>query len=542
MQVGLTYPARWGSTRMAVLRDAATRAGLGDVLLISEPEAAAAYFAKHDHVPLGRTIAVYDLGGGTLDVALLAATPEGFRLVGRPGGMNPLGGDGFDVALLRITLSRALQQVGEAEKLAQPPDVEWQARAAALRQEVRRAKEDLATVDPAQLVLPGLGVGAELSRADLRDACAQDVDASVDEFLRTVELAGVRVSDLAGIYLAGGSSRLPMVGEALTRKLPAPSHRLIRTLHDPKAAVAQGAAELLFRRESAPEPPAPIVRTSSRLTFTGLNRVLVAVAVVALVVGGFVWLRHRDTNEISGVVRDSRGEPLANAALVMWTGDEDHTLRTRTDGDGHYSGHLPRGDYMVEAEVTLPYEGTTITVPLAPHEEGDDVFKLPASGGVKLDLDVHVSGERIDAAGIGEGGYYGYTALVYEGYDYDGTVTSFGALREDLEIAFEFRPSGPLVDGSEGKPVVMTRTVGELLDDGEVSGHDANLRDLPLGSYEVTATLDVGDGTTIPLLILGDDGATWSENQTISLVDACYAGCDIAQVTLQVGIDSTYLA
>src|SRR6187401_3147162 len=89
VQVCLTYPARWGATRQAVLREAATRAGLGDVVLISEPEAAAAYFAKHDRVPPGRSIAVYDLGGGTLDVAVLTATQVGFRVIGRPGGIDP---------------------------------------------------------------------------------------------------------------------------------------------------------------------------------------------------------------------------------------------------------------------------------------------------------------------------------------------------------------------------------------------------------------------------------------------------------------------
>ena len=541
IQVSLTYPARWGAARQSVLRDAATRAGLGDVVLVSEPEAAAAYFAKHGDVHLGRPIAVYDLGGGTLDVAILTATTSGFRLVGRPGGIDPLGGDDVDERLLRLTLTRASEQVAGAEKLINPPDVEWQGHAAALRLEVRRAKEDLGSVDPAQLVLPGLGVSTELSRADLRAACASDVDASVDEFLRTVELAGIRLPELAGIYLAGGSSRLPMLSEALTKKLPASCHRLVRSLNDPKTAVALGAAELLFRDESSSEEHSPIMRARSRLPMRGFNRVLVAAAVIALVVGGLVWLRQRDTNDVSGTLRDSRGEPLANASLVIQTDQDKRQIKTTTDGDGHYSGSLPRGDYLVHAYVNVRYEGAVIAVYLARHS-GSGVIKLPASGGIDLDWDLRVSGERDSPPEFGTSAFYGYTVDVYDGYDYEGVVAGLSALREDLNVVFRFEPVGPLVDGSESKPVEVTRTVGELLSGEEILGHDSQLQDIPLGSHVLTATLDVGDGTTIPLVFLSDDGASWSESQTISLAEVCEITCESTLFALEVGIDSTYLA
>jgi hypothetical protein len=540
IQVSLTYPARWGAARQSVLRDAATRAGLGDVILVSEPEAAAAYFAKQDRVPLGRTIAVYDLGGGTLDVALLAATPGGFHLVGRPGGIDPLGGNDVDERLLRLTLSRASeQQVAGVEKLIDPPDAEWQGNCAALRQAVRAAKEDLASVDPVQLVLSGLGASGELSRADLRGACATDVDASVDEFLRTVELAGVPLQELAGIYLAGGSSRLPMLREALARKLPAPCQRLVRTLNDPKAAVALGAAELLFREETTSEPLSPIVGSRSRMP-ARFARLLIPAAVLALVVGGLVWLHTRATDEISGTVRDSRGKPLANTSIVISTDQLNRQINAKTDGDGHYSSSLPRGEYLVEAYVNLPYEGGVVTVPLARHS-GPDTIKLPDRGGVDLDWDLKVSGERDDALGVGGPAFYGFTAAVYDGYDDTGAVSPLSALREDLKVTFRFKPVGPLVDGSEGKPLTVTRTIGELLGGGEILGHDGALEDIPLGSQVVTATLDVGDGTTIPLLFISDDGASWSESQTISLGVVCEATCDTSTVSLVMGIDSTYL-
>jgi hypothetical protein len=143
---------------------------------------------------------------------------------------------------------------------------------------------------------------------------------------------------------------------------------------------------------------------------------------------------------------------------------------------------------------------------------------------------------------VGTSAYYGYTAIVHDGYDYDGVVSSLSALREDLEVVFRFEPVGPLVDGSEGKPVVVTRTIGELLSGEEVLGHDSRLLDIPLGTHVLTVTLDVGDGTTIPLVLLSEDGASWAESQTIRLAEVCTTTCDISMATLQVGIESAYLA
>jgi molecular chaperone DnaK (HSP70) len=79
----LTCPADWGNPRREVLRAAARDAGLGDVLLIDEPVAAATYCVEvlGQRVPPGASIAVFDFGGGTLDVALLRLEPAGWRVL-----------------------------------------------------------------------------------------------------------------------------------------------------------------------------------------------------------------------------------------------------------------------------------------------------------------------------------------------------------------------------------------------------------------------------------------------------------------------------
>src|SRR5690348_17500090 len=73
-EVRLTHPARWGERRRSLLVEAARRAGLGGApRLIPEPVGAASYFTAvlGTQIPVGRSIAIYDLGGGTFDATVV---------------------------------------------------------------------------------------------------------------------------------------------------------------------------------------------------------------------------------------------------------------------------------------------------------------------------------------------------------------------------------------------------------------------------------------------------------------------------------------
>src|SRR6266511_49307 len=75
----LTYPADWGQQRRGVLIEAARLAGIGQVTLVDEPVAAATYCVDvlRQQVPVGRSLAVFDFGGGTLDLAVVRSEPQG---------------------------------------------------------------------------------------------------------------------------------------------------------------------------------------------------------------------------------------------------------------------------------------------------------------------------------------------------------------------------------------------------------------------------------------------------------------------------------
>lgn len=239
-EVRLTHPVRWGATRKTKLCEAATIAGLPAAELIPEPVAAATHYAA-EALTSGQYVAVYDLGGGTLDTAVLCRTDDDFVVVGQPGGREDLGGEDFDERLY-LFLGEQLPEDAWARMRTAPLDGDSRAWARAnreLRRRARRAKELLSSNPQVDVYIPAplecdLTVTAEQLNGLIRD----DIEDSIAELNRTIHSAGLEPSQLAAVYLAGGSSRMPLVAHLIQEQLGVtPRH-----LDDPKAVVSLGAA------------------------------------------------------------------------------------------------------------------------------------------------------------------------------------------------------------------------------------------------------------------------------------------------------------
>ena len=131
--VVLTHPAEWGPERRGVLEAAAHKAGIGAVRLMSEPEAAAWFFVsdrrgEEPAISVGRSVAVYDLGGGTFDTAVLRRRwGADFELAGPPGGLDWFGGEAFDERIFELVLNRLYARDPEIWRhLKQPESPSWQ--------------------------------------------------------------------------------------------------------------------------------------------------------------------------------------------------------------------------------------------------------------------------------------------------------------------------------------------------------------------------------------------------------------------------------
>ena len=94
--IAITHPASWGEHKRDLLAGALREAGLTATTFLPEPQAAAVAYAAKERVEAGSTVAVYDLGGGTFDAAVVRKTAQGFELPGRPEGIEALGGVDFD--------------------------------------------------------------------------------------------------------------------------------------------------------------------------------------------------------------------------------------------------------------------------------------------------------------------------------------------------------------------------------------------------------------------------------------------------------------
>ncbi|AFR30305.1 Hsp70 family protein [Arthrobacter sp. Rue61a] len=241
----MTYPAAWGQHRTSLVLAALNMAGLQDITLISEPEAAALHYASQKRVEDGSIIAVYDLGGGTFDTAVLRKAGAGnFELLGRPDGIETLGGADFDAAVLRHVMGH----VGDAAVM-DPGSPGTLAALSRLRRECREAKEALSLDSEASVAvsLPGTQLSVRLVRSEFEAMIEAPVRDTVDALERSLGSINLGAQDLSAVLLIGGSSRIPLVAELISVELDRP----IAVDADPKSSICLGAAVAGLRSSGA---------------------------------------------------------------------------------------------------------------------------------------------------------------------------------------------------------------------------------------------------------------------------------------------------
>ena len=237
-RVVLTHPANYGPYKIEQMREVARSAGLdlATTEFLTEPQAAAISYATRNRVEPGEVVAVYDFGGGTLDIALVQRDDSGFRLIGRPEGMERFGGIDIDAAIVAFVDT----QLDGAIAALDPNDPAVQAAVARLRDDCRSAKEALSgdTDTSISVSLPGLQTNVRLTRAELEDMVRPRIVETVESLDRAVRSAGLTFDRVSRVLLVGGSSRMPLVGEMIRQRTGRP----ISVDAHPKFAIALGAA------------------------------------------------------------------------------------------------------------------------------------------------------------------------------------------------------------------------------------------------------------------------------------------------------------
>ena len=233
----ITVPAYFSDSQRQATKNAGKIAGLEVERIINEPTAAAlSYGLEKDE---GQTILVYDLGGGTFDVSILELG-DGVFEVKSTNGNNKLGGDDFD--------NRIIDYLVKEFKKENDIDLRDDNMAMQRLKEVaEKAKKDLSGMVSTQISAPFIAKDEDgepvhldmtLSRAKFEDLISDLVESTIEPVKKAIKDAKITKKDIDKVILVGGSTRVPLVYETITKELGQEPSREV----NPDEAVAMGAA------------------------------------------------------------------------------------------------------------------------------------------------------------------------------------------------------------------------------------------------------------------------------------------------------------
>jgi molecular chaperone DnaK len=235
-QAVITVPAYFNDAQRQATKDAGQIAGLEVLRIINEPTAAALAYGldKQD----GKTIAVYDLGGGTFDISVLEIG-DGVFEVKSTNGDTFLGGEDFDSTVVEFLAAEFKKQEGidlTSDKLALQR----------LKEAAEKAKIELSSAQTTEVNLPFITADAtgpkhlvkSITRADLEKMVEGLIKRTLEPCKKALADAGLKASDISEVVLVGGMTRMPRVREVVKDFFGKEPHTGV----NPDEVVAMGAA------------------------------------------------------------------------------------------------------------------------------------------------------------------------------------------------------------------------------------------------------------------------------------------------------------
>ncbi len=232
----ITVPAYFNDSQRQATKDAGKIAGFEVLRIINEPTAAA--LAYDFDTKKNQKIAVYDLGGGTLDVTILELLNGLYRVLATCGDTH-LGGDDFDQALMQWVLEKFTSETG-VDLRNEPVALQR------LREAAEKAKCDLSAAASVDINLPfiakkdetPLNLSYTLSRVEFEAMVTPLVERSLEPCKKALKDANLTPNDLTEVLMVGGMTRMPKVREVVKRFF----NRDPNTKVNPDESVAMGAS------------------------------------------------------------------------------------------------------------------------------------------------------------------------------------------------------------------------------------------------------------------------------------------------------------
>ena len=237
-QAVITVPAYFNDAQRQATKDAGKIAGLEVLRIINEPTAAALAYGLDKNE--SKTIAVYDLGGGTFDVTILEID-DGLFEVKSTNGDTFLGGEDFDMRIVNYLADEFKKENGvdlTKDKMALQR----------LKEAAEKAKIELSSASQTEINQPFISMDSstgqplhmviKLPRAKLESLVSDLIKASIKPCQAALKDAGLSTSDIDEIVLVGGMTRMPKVMEEVTKFFGKEPHKGV----NPDEVVAMGAA------------------------------------------------------------------------------------------------------------------------------------------------------------------------------------------------------------------------------------------------------------------------------------------------------------
>jgi molecular chaperone HscA len=223
----ITVPAYFNDSQRQATRDAGKLAGLEVLRIVNEPTAASLAYGIGLDQTEERTIAVYDLGGGTFDISILRIHQGIFEVLSTNGDTY-LGGDDLDRAIINHWL---LQNTLLADLVAQDANLSQ-----ALRLQAEEAKKTLSNQDTFSTQLGDFDLA--LDRHTFETLSTPIIDRTMASCQRALQDAGLQPEQIDTVILVGGSTRVPLVYQTVSDFFGQPANNSL----NPDEVVALGAA------------------------------------------------------------------------------------------------------------------------------------------------------------------------------------------------------------------------------------------------------------------------------------------------------------
>jgi molecular chaperone HscA len=221
----ITVPAYFNDAQRQATRDAGKLAGLDVLRIINEPTAASLAYGLGLNPNEEKTIAVYDLGGGTFDISILKIANGIFEVLSTNGDTY-LGGDDLDRAIIEYWMKQ-----WAIENLEQHKELKQQLRLAAEKAKIHLSNNEIFETEFA-------GEKISISKATFESLIQSIVDSTITCCKNAMKDAGLQVSDINTVLMVGGSTRVPLVKKTVSEFF----NQAVNDSVNPDEVVALGAA------------------------------------------------------------------------------------------------------------------------------------------------------------------------------------------------------------------------------------------------------------------------------------------------------------